>query len=75
MNYPIQNPTSQVTKPKCRIKRYQICFLVASVVFGAFITYLADYADRQTLTVGLSVLGTLTLFTSLAAFFKAFVKD
>jgi hypothetical protein len=75
MNNSIHYPDNHVAKPKAGIKRHQIHFVVATVACAAFVVGLVTFASHQTQIMGLCVLATVTLLTSLAAFFKAYDKD
>ena len=72
MNDPVHYPTGQIEKSKTGIKRHQILFVAAATGCAVFVVCLAIFASRQTQIMGLCVLATLTLLTSLAAFFKAY---
>ncbi|HEV2435751.1 MAG TPA: hypothetical protein VG077_07110 [Verrucomicrobiae bacterium] len=75
MNDTIDNPPREVSKPKHKFKPRHFYLFGSVIAIGIFVTYLADYASRETTMVGLSALGTLTMVIALAAFFKAYSKD
>ncbi len=75
MNDAVPTPTGGVSKSKFKLKRRHLYLLGSMIAIGIFLTYLADYASRETTIDGLCALGTLTMVIALAAFFKAYSKD
>jgi len=45
------------------------------ITVAVFVTYLTDYASRDTAIAGLVSLAVFTMIVALAAFFKAYAKD
>jgi putative flippase GtrA len=72
MNDSITYQASQNAKTKGAIKRHQILFVASTAACAVFVVCLVSFASRQTQIMGLCVLATMTLLTSLAAFFKAY---
>jgi hypothetical protein len=45
------------------------------IAIAVFVSYVTDYASRDTAIAGLVRLGVLTMIVALAAFFKVYAKD
>lgn len=75
MNDTIQYSTNQAAKSKSGIKRHQILFAATAVACAVFVVCLVGFASRQAQVMGLCLLATMTLLTSLAAFFKAYDRN
>ena len=75
MNEALNNPTVDSSKSRCQLKRRHIYLLGSLIAVAVFVTYLTDYASRDTAIAGLVSLAVLTMVVALAAFFKAYAKD
>ena len=75
MNESLNNPTVDSSKWWCQLKRRHIYLLGSMIAIAVFVTYLTDYASRDTAIAGMCSLAVFTMIVALAGFFKAYAKD
>jgi len=75
MNEATHIPTVGSSKSRWPLKRRHIYLIGSLIAIAVFVTYLTDYASRDTAIAGLVSLGVFTMVVALAAFFKAYAKD
>ncbi len=75
MNEATHIPTVGSANSRSPLKRRHIYLIGSLIAIALFVTYLTDYASRDTAICGMVVLAAFTMVVALAAFFKAYSKD
>ena len=75
MNSVKPGQVDETSKPKNKLKKWHVQWLVSVVAVAAFTTGLAVFGSREMMLAGLCSLGALTVIMAFGAFFRAYAVD